>query len=123
VPAELSELERAGERFWPRELAAIVHEEAAILVERAVKDSTARGENVIIDGTLANAEKASRLADRLHQGRYTIQIASVDGPHDVIAQRIAHRWRTDYLAAERGTAVGAAAQLGGRWVPSEVGCR
>ena len=37
VPAELGELERAGERFWPRELAAIVHEEAAILVERAVR--------------------------------------------------------------------------------------
>jgi hypothetical protein len=54
-------------------------------------DSIARGENVIIDGTLANAEKVSRLADRLQQGRYIIQIASVDGPHDVIALRIAHR--------------------------------
>jgi hypothetical protein len=75
---------------------------------------------VIIDGTLANAEKASRLADRLQQARYSIQIASVDGPHDVIAQRSAHRWRTDYLAAEHGTAQGTAAQLGGRWVPSEI---
>ena len=83
-------------------------------------DSIARGENVIIDGTLANAEKVSRLADRLQQGRYIIQIASVDGPHDVIALRIAHRWRADYLAAEHGTAEGTAAQLGGRWVPSEV---
>jgi DNA polymerase III delta prime subunit len=43
VPPELGELERAGERFWPRELAAIVHGEAAILVERAVSDSIARG--------------------------------------------------------------------------------
>jgi predicted kinase len=120
VPAELAELERTGERFWPRELAAIVHDEAAILVERAVSDSTARGENIIIDGTLANAENASRLTDRLYHARYTIQIASVDGPHDVIAQRITQRWRTDYLAAEHGTAQGAAAQLGGRWVPSEI---
>lgn len=49
-----------------------------------------------------------------------MRIASVDGPQDVIDQRVRHRWRTDYLAAEDGIAEGRDAELGGRWVPSEV---
>jgi predicted kinase len=123
TPPELRELEAQGERFWPRELAAIVHDEAAQLVSRATAETIANGENLIVDGTLSNPEKARQLTDRLHQAGYTVRIASVDGPQHVIDQRISHRWRTDYLAAEEGIATGSAAKLGGRWVPSEVANR
>jgi predicted kinase len=123
TPPELRELEAQGERFWPRELAAIVHDEAGQLVSRATSETIASGENVIIDGTLSDPERARQLTDRLHQAGYTVRIASVDGPQDVIDQRISHRWRTDYLAAEAGAAEAPAAELGGRWVPSEVANR
>ena len=123
TPPELRELEAQGERFWPRELAAIVHDEAGQLVSRATSETIAGGENVIIDGTLSDPERARQLTDRLHEAGYTVRIASVDGPQDVIDQRISHRWRTDYLAAETGAAEGLAAELGGRWVPSEVANR
>ena len=116
TPPEL----RDGERVWPRELAAIVHEEAGILVGQATETAIARGENLIIDGTLSHSQRAHNTVDRLQQAGYTVRLASVDGPENVIRERIAHRWRTDYMAAEEGSAQGVGAQLGGRWVPSEV---
>jgi predicted ABC-type ATPase len=120
TPPEVRELYQQGERFWPRELAAIVHDEAGQLVSRATAESIANGENLIVDGTLSDLEKARQLTDHLRQAGYTVRIASVDGPQDVTKQRASHRWRNDYLAAEEGIADGRAADLGGRWVPSEV---
>jgi predicted kinase len=117
----LGELHRSGERLWPRELAALVHEEAGVLVDVAIDAAIRAGENIVIDGTLSQPAKAHELLERLSAAGYTVQIVDVEAAHHVVQGRVAARWRADYLAAEAGTSdEPAVAQLGGRWVPSEV---
>ena len=121
VPPALAELEAAGERFWPRELAALVHEEAGMLAREAIETTIAEGENLVIDGTLSDAARAHALLERLAAAGYSVRVVDVEAPHDVVSARVTGRWRADYLAAEHATAADpAVAELGGRWVPSEV---
>lgn len=43
VPDEVRGLEAAGEKFYPRELAALVHNESSILARKAIRDALDRG--------------------------------------------------------------------------------
>ncbi|MEU7222328.1 zeta toxin family protein [Streptomyces chrestomyceticus] len=111
-----------GERFYPRELAALVHEESSLLSKAAQAQAIAAGENVIVDGTLANGEKAHRLAETLQQQGYRIHVVDVEAPEHVARERVVGRWQGPYeqieARAEQGQDV--SAELGGRWVPGEV---
>ncbi|MFF9483035.1 zeta toxin family protein [Streptomyces sp. NPDC014733] len=111
-----------GERFYPRELAALVHEESSLLSKQAQGQAIADGENVVIDGTLANGEKAHRLAETLQQQGYQIHVVDVEAPEHVARERVVGRWQGPYEQIEARAELGqdVSGELGGRWVPGEV---
>ena len=123
TPPEVSASEAAGEKVWPRERAALVHEESSIIMKRARDQSVRLGENVIIDGTLSNADAGTKLVKRLEEQGYSVRIALVDGPRDVTEARVAYRWNRGYESAVNGVPDPKDPDLltlGGRWVPAEV---
>lgn len=117
VPDEVHVLEAEGERFYPRELAALVHTESSILSKKARNEALESGMNVIIDGTLGNEKQARILLDRLESAGYDVKIADVETTQDISEARTLSRWERGYITAENGTATGIDAELGGRWVP------
>jgi len=120
-PDAVRNAEAHGERIWPRERAALVHEESSELMKRARATAIAGGENIIVDGTMSNAESAKALAAQLQQSGYSIKIAVVDAPRDVTAARVDYRWAKGYRQAVDGTAEDPLdRRLGGRWVPEQV---
>lgn len=110
-----------GEKVYPRELATLVHEEAGLLTEQATGRAIRERANLIVDGTLSNEADAHQLMEDLQEAGYSVQIAVVDAPRDVVEARVEHRWRSGYEAAENGTAeTPLDAEFGGRSVPSGV---
>lgn len=113
-PAEVRHREQAGERFFPLELAALVHEESSLLAKRVYAAALREGANLIIDGVLSKPEAAAQLGAQLAAAGYQVQVIDVECTYEASLARIAHRWELDYRAAlEDGHG------LGGRWVPSE----
>lgn len=112
-PAPVAEREVAGERFFPLELAALVHEESSFLAAQLQTRALAEGTNIVIDSVLSKPEKAVALGERLARASYTVEVIDVEVPFEVSQQRIAGRWRESYESALL-TGDG----LGGRWVPS-----
>lgn len=106
IPPEAAE---HGINLTPMELAALVHEESSSLAGRVRNDAIELGENVVIDGVMANKDKALRMANQLAQAGYTIQVIDVEVPAEISRERITQRWAEQTLAGG----------LGGRWVPSE----
>lgn len=116
-PHEVSEREREGERFFPLEHAALVHEESSMLAARvrtqAIKDKT----NVVVDTVLSNEKKARELGRQLASGGYEVQVLDVEVPIDVSRARMIARHEAGY---RKGLTSTSAEELGGRAVPSEV---
>ncbi len=118
LPPELRSQPGEASLFYPFELSALVHRESTdFLFAAAERDAVARGENLIIDGTLAWKSHAERLVSDLGQAGYTIQVVDVEAPKGVAAERIVARWRLGFLEA-LNEPTDPAAQLGGRWVPA-----
>ncbi|UYY81956.1 zeta toxin family protein [Arthrobacter sp. YA7-1] len=117
VPDEVRELEAAGEKFYPRELAALFHNESSILAKKAIRDALDRGDNIIIDGTLSGEKNARAQLDALQAAGYDVKVADVETTRAVSEARTLGRWERGYLEAENGIATGRDAELGGRWVP------
>ena len=117
VPGEVRALEASGEKFYPRELASLVHTESSILAKKARSEAVESGMNVIIDGTLGNEIQARILMDRLQAAGYDVLLADVETTQSITEARSMGRWERGYLDAENGTAAGLDAELGGRWVP------
>ena len=113
-PEQVKVLESAGERFFPLELASLVHEESSTLARRLQRDAIAEGTNVVIDAVLSNPAIAEVLGRRLSDAGYVVEVVDVEVPFEVSAARIAARWRASYEDALEH-----ADGLGGRWVPSE----
>lgn len=113
-PRELDDYERAGERFFPMELAALVHEESSYLAAIARDEATSVGHNVIVDAVLGNEAKAVALARGFAAAGYDLEVVDVEVPEQVSRERIVSRWRE---AQERARSD--PSQVGGRWVPSE----
>jgi integrase len=103
LQGQLAERQAPDERVWPRELAALVHQEAGLLVSRATRSALASGENVVIDGTLSDAPRAHELLERLIAAGYSVRLVDVEASHEAVQARVAARWRADYVAAEAGT--------------------
>lgn len=112
------ELEAQGERFHPRELAALVHEESSLLNRAAVDHAVRDGQNIILDGTLAKTTRADEMLRTLARAGYDVTIVDVEAPREVTQQRVANRWRDGYLEAEHRITSGEEPGLGGRWVPA-----
>ncbi len=116
VPPALVELEAAGHRFAPLELATLVHEESAALAVRARDEAIADGLNVVVDTVLSGERSALDLGALLTASGYEVRVVDVETTYAISAARIEQRWREvtgEFLADEHATG------LGGRWVPSE----
>lgn len=113
-PPEIRELEGAGERFFPLELASLVHEESSMLAVRLRHESIDAGTNLVVDSVLSNEASALALGRRLETAGYRIEVIDVEVPYEISAGRIAGRWQESYEKALTGENT-----LGGRWVPSE----
>lgn len=114
-PVAVKELERdEGYHFYPLELASLVHEESSMLAKRLRVESVQRGDNIVVDSVLSNAEEARKLGRSLEDASYEIQVVDVEVDFAISRDRIKARWQRARQEAEQ-TGDG----LGGRWVPSE----
>lgn len=113
-PPELRAYEEQGERFFPLELASLVHEESSFLARRLRNRAIAAGDNIIVDAVMSTEAGALELGDRLAAAGYRVQVVDVEVPFELSEQRIRSRWQQEYQAALEGRE-----SLGGRWVPSE----
>lgn len=113
-PDAVRDLEAEGEKFFPLELASLVHEESSYLSKQLRARAIATGDNIIVDTVLAGEGSATALGDQLAQAGYMVQIVDVEVPFELSEQRIRSRWEKEYVAALEG-----GEGLGGRWVPSE----
>ena len=114
TPEAVRELEAQGERFFPLELASLVHEESSILAADLRERAIASGDNIIVDTVLSDEGSALALGDQLAAAGYMVQVVDVEVPFELSEKRIRSRWQQEYQAALDG-----GSGLGGRWVPSE----
>ncbi|MDH6238461.1 hypothetical protein H4V99_003267 [Cryobacterium sp. CG_9.6] len=113
-PALVKDHEAAGERFFPLELASLVHEESSELAKRLRGEAIRAGANIVIDTVLSSEVSALGLGKQLEAAGYGVDVVDVEVPYELSEARIAKRWQQSYeVALESGEG------LGGRWVPSE----
>nr|WP_246469829.1 zeta toxin family protein [Streptomyces olivoverticillatus] len=111
-----------GEQFFPREMAALVHEESGLISDKAMAMSLQAGENVVIDGTLASEWWSNELVNQLDQAGYEVHVVDVETSKEVAQERVNGRWQGPYEEVQEKAAQGqdVSKELGGRWVPNEV---
>lgn len=112
-PAEVKALEAEGEQFFPMDLATLVHEESSMLASNLRDDAMMRGDNLVIDGVLWDADKAVGLGRALAARGYQVEVIDVEVPYEVSLRSIEQRWAQEYVAAREGRS-----RLGGRDVPT-----
>ncbi|MFT4187351.1 MAG: zeta toxin family protein [Aeromicrobium sp.] len=113
-PPEVRDLEAKGERFYPLELASLVHEESSRLARELRSEMIDRGTNIIVDTVLSDPDTAVALGEQLSEAGYQVTVVDVEVPFEVSEERIVQRWQHAMQEAEAGEADA----LGGRWVPS-----
>ncbi|MGQ4507430.1 zeta toxin family protein [Dermabacteraceae bacterium CCM 9519] len=113
-PDAIKALEADGEKFFPLELASLVHEESSILATRLRDKAMGEGTNIIIDTVLASEKSAQKISEGLTQNGYEVAVVDVEVPFEISKGRIERRWEHSYQDALNGKD-----ELGGRWVPSE----
>jgi chloramphenicol 3-O-phosphotransferase len=114
IPNEIRERQEAGEKFYPLELASLVHEESSYLARALRADAIATGDNIVVDTVLSDTNDALALGRQLESAGYDVEVIDVEVPYEVSEARIRGRWKEAYEAALTG-----GDGLGGRWVPSE----
>ncbi len=108
----MHELEEQGERFYPLDFAALVHEESSALAKSIRGEAIRAGANVVIDSVLSKPEAALTLGWQLKEAGYSVEVLDVEVPVEVSTARVAERWRGSYVDAVAGKN-----EYGGRWVP------
>lgn len=112
-----------GIRVDPLEMSDLVHRESSILTSAALGEAVDLGENLVLDGTLSNPDKAVALARRLERAGYGITVVDVEADLATTLARVDHRWLQGHLEAEAARARGGTGvALGGRTVPEQA-CR
>lgn len=114
MPEAVREREARGERFFPLELASLVHEESSLLAKGLRDDAIAAGDNIVIDAVLSKRSSALALGQRLDEAGYDVSVIDVEVPYELSEERIRGRWQHAYRTGLEG-----GDSLGGRWVPSE----
>lgn len=115
IPEELRDV--PGGPVLPRELAALVHEESSALIKQLQRQSIRDGLNIVIDGTLANRQKADQLLDQLQEAGYTVYVASINVTETQSLERARSRWEHGNDRAALPHDHPDYDPLGGRWVP------
>ncbi|MGL4340000.1 MAG: zeta toxin family protein [Rhodoglobus sp.] len=113
-PPQIRDREAGGEKFFPLELASLVHEESSILADRMRAAAIHEGVNIVVDTVLSSQESADRWGRQLAAAGYRVEVVNVEVPYGISEARIAKRWQQSYVDAVEGRG-----ELGGRWVPSE----
>lgn len=117
-PAAVRVLEADGERWFPLELAALVHEESSYLSKRVRHRAMTRRDNIVLDMVLGDVQKAVMLGQALvDRGYQEVQVIDVEATSEQSLARISHRWQQGYrraLASDDPHFLG-----DGRWVPSD----
>jgi len=102
-----------GHPVMPAELASLVHLESVAFIEELRTDCLARGENVVIEGTLSWPPAAQRLLAELVQREYReVRIVDVEVPRNVAHEQALARW---WAGRQEGIA---GRGVGGRFVPT-----
>lgn len=114
IPQAIRDRQAEGEKFYPLELASLVHEESSYLAKALRADAIEAGDNIVIDTVLSNEADAIRLGGMLNAAGYDVRVIDVEVPYELSEQRIRGRWEHAY-----STALDGGDALGGRWVPSE----
>jgi len=65
-------------RFYPLELAALVHEEPSYLAKALRSDAIEAGDNIVIDAVLSDADKAVALGSQLAEAGYEVWVIDVE---------------------------------------------
>jgi transposase-like protein len=94
-PPAVADLEDAGERFFPLDFAALVHEESSLLAKTVRSEALSSGANIVIDSVLSEPDAAVELGDQLEKASYQVDVVDVEVPYEVSLARIAERWRSD----------------------------
>ncbi|MFZ4843982.1 zeta toxin family protein [Mycetocola saprophilus] len=113
-PEQIHERQRAGERFFPLELASLVHEESSMLAGKLRETALGQGTNIVVDTVLSSDASAQALGRQLTAAGYSVEVIDVEVPFEISESRIAQRWQQSYESALKS-----GDGLGGRWVPSE----
>ncbi len=116
VPPEVKLLEAGGERFFPLEMASLVHAESSMLAQAARQRLIDNGHNLIIDTVLSSPRNAVQMGAELEEAGYRVEVVDVECSFEESRDRIAGRWQGGYVAGLESTDP---THLGGRWVPSE----
>lgn len=103
-----------GAKFYPLEMASLVHEESSMLSKQLRANAIERGDNIVVDTVLSSESSAREIGKTLEQAGYDVQVVDVEVPESVSQDRIRSRWEQAYETAERD-----GDGMGGRWVPSE----
>ena len=114
MPDAIRERQAQGEKFYPLELASLVHEESSYLAKSLRGDAIDAGDNIVIDTVLGREVDALALGQSLHKADYDVRVIDVEVPYELSEERIRGRWENAYR-----TALDGGDSLGGRWVPSE----
>lgn len=95
-----------------REMASLVHKESVRIMTKARSIALDRGENVVIDGTLANPRTAKMLSGELAASDYRrLELIDIEVPYVEARERALDRWWTGRYGDD---------PLGGRFVPRAV---
>ncbi|WP_081283192.1 zeta toxin family protein [Mycobacterium asiaticum] len=102
-----------GHGIAPRELAPLVHRESVALIDQMRKICVARGENVVIEGTLTWQGQGPQIFDELATSRYTaVEVFGVEIDRATAHEQALSRWWDGRQRWVNGTE-----PLGGRFMP------
>jgi hypothetical protein len=105
-----------GHPVMPRELATLVHSESTMLLDTITEICTARGENIVLEGTFSWPGLGPRLLTDLAYADYEkFTILDVEAPAEITRARALTRWWRGRLDA-----TGGGDPFGGRFTPGFV---
>lgn len=97
----------------PMEASLLTWKESNDLADLAGAALAAQGKNMVIDGTMSNADMVRKRIDTLHRGGYEVHGVFVKVPLDVATTRASARYRHDLEEYRQGRG------MGGRDVPQQ----
>lgn len=81
-PPEIHQLEQQGHRFFPLELASLVHAESARIVASPLTHAIREGIDVVVDGVGANENSVRTRLAALQEAGYTVELINVECPRE-----------------------------------------